>query len=163
MSRPRQSERPKDPRRVSQIIHDLRYRVLPELEREFLAAHDYASGRRDRPSNEQNEFVTGGGTPSDPTGDIASEQERNRSRLRDVAEGIARVKSDAESLLGRLKSVFDVYEPDSPHEPARIPTIKEQQAYKDAVRAKETERLRAERSQLERRMKEIDRIVEDAS
>ena len=151
-----------NPRDVDRFISDLRYSILPELAKEYRAAYEYISGRRDRPSNDQNEYISGGGSPSDPTGDIASEQESNRDRLKRVAEGITGLVDDARSLQGRLKGIFDVSE-EGPLESIHIPTIKEAQAHKDAVRAKEHERLRSERAQLERRLGEIDKTLGAAS
>ena len=151
-----------NPRDIARMVADLRYRILPELDTEYQAAHDYISGRRDRPSNDQNEYVSGGGGPSDPTGDIASEQESNRDRLKRVAEGISGLVSDARSLQGRLKGIFDVSE-EGPLESVHIPTIEEAQAHKDAVRAREQDRLRAEQEQLRRRLKEIDQTLGAAS
>lgn len=149
------------PAQVKRIVHDLRYRILPELQKEYLQAHDYIAGRKDRPSDDQHDYVTGGGEHSDPTGDTAVEQMTNAQRLKSASDSLRTVEADLLGAKDALKRVFDVSE-QGPLEAVRLSSADEEFSRRQAVKLREKQSLLDERKQLERRQDQIDKLLREA-
>lgn len=162
----RQRTRLASPREVRLVLNEVRYRILPELEREFAEAHEYVQGRRDKPSHHSASgrptqdagVITGGGEHSDPTGDTAADQEYNRDRLRDVSTRVVALKDEANVLLDKVKRVFDVSEAGQ-LQATHIPSAREVVEQKEAQKRAQKQAAATERKQLERRIAELDQAL----
>lgn len=140
------------------IVKSLRLSVLPNLEREYVEALDYIVGPKDRGGAAAGK-LSDNGEHSDPTGDTVVDQESNVSELRRIGKKIEHLEKDAGAIRSRLKGLFDAGADYGRRTDGHIPSAEEEHQRQQAVRAQAKRALQTEKSQLEKRLKDIERSL----
>lgn len=142
------------PRDVAEIADYLRITVLPELVAEYQEAFGYAFDRKDRPSDDQRDFIK---SPrfGNTTQTIALEQVGTRDHLKYLARRIANIEVEARSVLGGLKGFGRPRDDYRPLAAYKEQSDTEQANQQDAHDAREKRRLLDELARIHDRERAI--------
>lgn len=146
--------------RVTAIISYLTSSALPDIKREYHEAYGYVLQSKDRAGTRVN--VSGGADYSDPTADTALDQSENIEELKRLGKKIETLEKDANTILSRLKGLFDTGPIESRRTDGHIPTAEEEHQRQQAVKAQMKRALQEEKGMLEKRLAEIERTIESA-
>lgn len=150
------------PATVWQILEPLQNGKLDDLVREYEDAFAYIHDRRDRPTDEQRELVTGSRV-SHETEDVALSHIGNRRKLVKAGHKIQGIERAVNVVLEIIADIFDEEEDDyqplerivlaTQHETDQLKESKLQREKRDLQ--KEITRLQEREASLRRRLKEI--------